>query len=53
MIPCGAEITQEGRVAEIIPIGHHARQVFERLPPGTISMYTRRIEEASSGGGIK
>jgi hypothetical protein len=53
MIPCGAEITQDGRVAGIIPIGHHARQVFGMLPPGTISMYTRRIEEATSGGGRK
>jgi hypothetical protein len=53
MIPCGAELTQEGRVVEIIPIGNHARQVFGRLPSGTISMYTRRIEEASSGGGSK
>jgi len=47
MVPCGAEITEQGNVAEIIPLGSHARQVMGRIPQGIIQVYTERIESAA------
>jgi len=44
LIPCGAEISEEGKVVEIIPLSSHARQIMSRIPPGLIQMYVRRIE---------
>jgi hypothetical protein len=44
-VPCGAEISG-GDVTEIVPLGNHARQVMERIPPGLINVYTNRIESA-------
>ena len=46
LVPCGAEISGEGKVKNIVPMGNHARQVLERIPPGLIHIYTRRIESA-------
>jgi hypothetical protein len=45
LVPCGAEISG-GRVTEIVPLGSHALQVMERIPPGLIQVYTHRIESA-------
>ena len=47
MIPCGAQVTPQGRVTEIIPLSAHARRVFNRLPGGAIRIYTRRIEDVA------
>jgi hypothetical protein len=46
LVPCGAELSPEGRVAEIIPIGSHAAQAAGSVLPGITAMYTRRIEKA-------
>ena len=46
LVPCGAEISAEGKVKDIVPVGSHARQVLDRIPRGVIHIYTRRIESA-------
>lgn len=51
LIPCGALVTPEGTVAEIIPLSEHARQVLDALPPGVMKLYIRRIEAVSGGPG--
>jgi hypothetical protein len=53
LVPLGAEISAEGRVREILPLGNHARQVFERIPQGLVNVYTRRIESVAAPGGGK
>jgi hypothetical protein len=45
---CGAVINTHGRVERYIPLGFHGEQVFERLAPGILDVYTRRIEEEGS-----
>jgi len=47
LVPCGAEISGKGEVLEIIPLGSHARQIMNRIPPGLIQLYVRRIETAA------
>jgi hypothetical protein len=47
MIPCGARVTPEGRVVEVIPVSRHARRVFDRLSGEIIRIYTRRIENVA------
>jgi len=49
LVPCGAEISETGKVVDIIPLGSHARQMMSRTPQGLIQMYTRRIEAAAGG----
>jgi hypothetical protein len=49
LVPCGAEISEKGEVT-IIPLGSHARQLFERIPQSIIQVYIHRIE--SSGASI-
>ena len=46
LAPHGAEISAEGRIVEMIPLGNHARQVMDRIPQGLIDVYARRIESA-------
>jgi len=48
LVPCGAEIAQNGKVIEIIPLGSHARQIMGRIPQGLIQVYIRRIESAAA-----
>jgi hypothetical protein len=50
-VPCGAEISGDAKVTDIIPLGNHARQVMERIPPGLIHVYTHRIESALAANG--
>ena len=52
LIPCGAEITKDGKMRELAPLGLHARQMMLRLPDGLIQVYARRIETAAAKGGI-
>ena len=44
----GARVTPENAVTEVIPISGHARQIFPRLSPGIIKLYSRRIESAAA-----
>ena len=48
LVPCGAEISAYGEVIEVLPLGNHARRVFDRLPKGLIQIYVRRIETAAA-----
>jgi len=48
LVPCGAEISDEGKIVEIIPLGNHARQVMNQIPQGLIQVYVRRIESAAA-----
>jgi len=47
LVPCGAEISGEGKVIEIIPLSSHARQIMSRIPPGVVQLHIRRIESAA------
>ena len=51
LVPCGAEISGEGKVMNIVPLGSHARQVMENIPWGVIEVYTHRIEHVLAGRG--
>ena len=44
LVPCGAEISAEGEVIDIIPLGNHARRVLDKIPRGMIQVYSNRIE---------
>jgi len=44
LVPYGAEISAEGRILEMVPLGYHARQVMDGIPRGLIDVYARRIE---------
>ena len=45
---CGAGLTPENTVTEIIPLSAHARQVFSQISPGVIKLYKSRIENAAA-----
>ena len=47
LVPCGAVISADGKVNEIIPLSAHARQVLENMPDGTMRMYISRIEKGN------
>ena len=49
LVPCGAEISEAGKVIDIIPLGSHARQMMSRTPQGLIQMYIHRIESTVQG----
>jgi hypothetical protein len=51
LIPCGAIVSLEGKVKEIIPLSGHARQILHTFPAGIMGLYIRRIEAAGRGGG--
>jgi hypothetical protein len=48
LVPCGAEISEQGEIVEIIPLGNHSRQVMDQIPQGLIQVYVRRIESAAA-----
>jgi hypothetical protein len=48
LVPCGAEIAENGKLVDIIPLGSHARQVMNQIPPGLVQVYVRRIESAAA-----
>jgi hypothetical protein len=51
LVPCGAQISGEGRVEEIIPLSVHAKQILNRIPEGVIQAYIRRIENTVADNG--
>ena len=54
LVPYGAEVSAEGHILEMIPLGYHARQLVDRIPQGLIDVYARRIETIfSSGMGVR
>ena len=48
LVPYGAEISNDGKVTDIVPLGNHARQIVDRIPEGMVHVYLRRIESAAS-----
>jgi hypothetical protein len=48
LVPCGAELSEGGKVTEIIPLGNHARQVMGRISPDLVQVYVNRIESAAA-----
>jgi hypothetical protein len=49
LIPCGAQVSPEGKVEELLPLSAHARQLFGQLPQGIMRLYIRRVEAAAAG----
>ena len=47
LVPCGAEVSRDGEVKEIFPMGNHARQVMGHIPPALMHIYARRIESVA------
>ncbi|WP_461256222.1 hypothetical protein [Treponema sp. R80B11-R83G3] len=47
LVPCGAIVSPEGTVSEIMPLSAHAMQIFDGLPKSVLQMYMGRIEEAA------
>jgi hypothetical protein len=43
-LPVGALLDDQGKVDRLIPLGNHGRQIFNRIPPGILKIYIRRIE---------
>jgi hypothetical protein len=48
LIPCGALVSPEGKVTELLPLSGHAIQALDRLPQSIVGMYIRRIEAAAA-----
>jgi hypothetical protein len=48
LVPCGAQVSPEGNVEELLPLGGHATRILGRLPHGVIQPYVRRIEAAAA-----
>jgi hypothetical protein len=46
---CGAQVSPDGKVIEILPLSDHAKQVFGDIPEGLIQTYIRRIEALGPG----
>jgi hypothetical protein len=46
---CGARVSPEGKVEEILPLSAHAEQVLSTLPQGILLTYIHRIETAFPG----
>jgi len=46
--PCIAVMTQDGKVADIIPLSSHGEKVLKRISPGILRLYTKRIEGAET-----
>lgn len=51
LIPCGALVSPQGTVEELLPLTEHARRLLDQLPQSVVQMYVRRIEAASAGRG--
>ena len=48
LIPCGAELSPDGRIRELIPLSGSSEQVLEHIPRSVIAVYVRRIEAAAA-----
>jgi len=42
--PCAAVVDPVGRVQEFIPLNIHGKKMLERISPGILKLYIRRIE---------
>ena len=44
LISCGARVSEEGEVTEVIPLSTHARDAIVNVPESVIKMHIHRIE---------
>jgi hypothetical protein len=49
LVLCGAQVSAEGKVVDIVPLSDHAKEVFADIPGGIIQTYIRRIEASIPG----
>jgi hypothetical protein len=42
--PCAAVINNDGKVEEFIPLNKHGERIINRISPGILRIYARRIE---------
>jgi len=42
--PCAAIIDPEGKVKEFIPLNIHGKKILDRISPGILKLYIKRIE---------
>jgi hypothetical protein len=49
LVLCGAQVSPDGKVVEIVPLSDHAKQVFDDISGGIIQTYIRRIEALGRG----
>ena len=43
LVPCGAEISEDGEIIDTVPLGNHARQIIKFIPQGHIQIYLQQI----------
>ena len=48
LVPCGVQVSDQGIVVDIVPLGNHAQKAIAHIPGGIIDLYIRRIESAAS-----
>ncbi|MDR2617535.1 MAG: hypothetical protein LBC62_01580 [Treponema sp.] len=52
-LPCLAVVSPEGPVERIVPLNRHSEKLLDRVSPGVLGIYIRRIEGGSAKGGGK
>jgi hypothetical protein len=53
LVPCGAIVSADGKVNEIIPLSAHAERVYNKIPQSVLRIYIQRIETAPRPDGSK
>jgi hypothetical protein len=48
LLPCGAFVSPEGKVEDLIPLSGHAANLLDQIPRNMMGMYIRRIEAAAA-----
>jgi hypothetical protein len=48
IFPCVAVVDPAGKVQEFIPLNMYGKKVMDRIPPGILRIYIRRIEGSKS-----
>jgi hypothetical protein len=48
LIPCGAELSPDGRITDFIPLSGSSEQLLDHIPWSVIEVYLRRIEAAAA-----
>jgi hypothetical protein len=47
-LPCLAVVSPEGLVERIVPLNSHSEKLLDRVSPGVLGIYIRRIEGGKS-----
>jgi len=48
IFPCVAVVDPMGKVQEFIPLNTHGKKILDRISPGTLKLYIKRIEGSGS-----